>query len=681
MKKKHLIVVGLIYCINLTSAKGIPKNSRVEISGTAKEILDMEIALTQEEANEIRVAEEALLAKKREIKTEQSLNSRLKTTLTQEKASDVKEPLSINPALETTLTPILTLNGKDPIVEFEIFTATENEKANNRNKSTIENDKAENRNESAIENEKADNRNESAAKNEKIENRNESATENEKAENRNESTIENDKAKNRNESATENEKVDNRNESATENEKVDNRNESATENEQLDNRNESATENEQLDNRNESATENEKVDNRNESATENEKVDNRNESTIEKEKFKPIILNGKEIVPTEFANTLDKRQYELEQERQEFERRQQKILEDLEIKKQAYDINKKNIEKTQEGIDINVQEQNIINSEIDYLDLKIIALEEEIQSIEYKIKLKEIDIENAKLKLYEAEKERLLHYEKVKDRMVRIYKNNRYNYMDLIFSSSSLLELLNRSYYIKIISKMDRTVLNELREKQNIVTKNKKQLDIELKKFEILRDDQLEKVRNLSSYMNDKMIKIEQLEISQSSLEEQLGALEIVSTELTQEIKSLIAQSEMKFDGAIFLWPVPGWTYVSSDYNPRENPILKIPEFHQGIDIPATYGTPVVAAANGIVIIAGWVNGFGYTVMIDHGDGLTSLYGHNSTLDVRVGDKVEAGDQIAGIGSTGYSTGNHLHFEVREHGRHKNPWPYLGGKE
>ncbi|ONI40276.1 hypothetical protein AN396_06395, partial [Candidatus Epulonipiscium fishelsonii] len=515
----------------------------------------------------------------------------------------------------------------------------------------------------------------------KVENRNESAAEKEKAEDSNESATEKEKVEDRSESTTEKEKVEDRSESTTEKEKAENSNESTTEKEKVENSNESTTEKEKVEDRSESTTEKEKAEDRNESVIEKEKVENRHESATEKEKFKPIVLNGKEIVPTEFATVLDKRQFELEQERKEFERRQQKILEDLEIKKQAYDINKKNIEKTQEGIDINVQEQNIINSEIDYLDLKIIALEEEIQSIEYKINLKEIDIENAKLKLYEAEKEKLLHYEKVKDRMVRIYKNNRYNYMDLIFSSSSLLELLNRSYYIKIISKMDRTVLNELREKQKIVTKNKKQLDVELKEFEILRDDQLEKIRNLSSYMSDKMIKIEQLEISQSSLEDQLGALEIVSTELTQEIKSLIAQSEMRFDGAVFLWPVPGWTYVSSDYNPRENPILKIPEFHQGIDIPATYGTPVIATADGIVIIAGWVNGFGYTVMVDHGDGLTSLYGHNSTLDVRVGDKVEAGDRIAGIGSTGYSTGNHLHFEVREHGRHKNPWPYLGGKE
>lgn len=369
-----------------------------------------------------------------------------------------------------------------------------------------------------------------------------------------------------------------------------------------------------------------------------------------------------------------------EEEKRKFEEHQKQVAAELKIKKLELESNQDDIEKTQQVIDINLQQQDLINAEIDQLDLQIITLEEEIKLLDEESRLKKLDIEITKTELAQAEIDKQLHYEATKNRMVRMYKNNRYGYIYLLFSSSSLIELLNRSYYISIIADIDRTVLAELKEKQNLVAAKKLQLDSEYEALELLKDSELNKIADLSTTMGSKMTKIAQLEESQSSLEDQLGALEIISTELTEEIQSLIAQSQLAFNGALFVWPVPGWTRISSDYNPRQNPILNIPEFHQGIDIPAAYGSPVVAAADGVVIIAGWVNGFGYTVMIDHGDGLTTLYGHNSTLNVNVGDYVYAGQKIAGIGSTGYSTGNHSHFEVRVHGQHTNPWPYLGGK-
>ena len=125
------------------------------------------------------------------------------------------------------------------------------------------------------------------------------------------------------------------------------------------------------------------------------------------------------------------------------------------------------------------------------------------------------------------------------------------------------------------------------------------------------------------------------------------------------------------------MWPVPGNYRVSSGYVDRTSPIFGTAEFHTGIDIPANYGTSVVAAADGVVITAGWVNGYGNTVMISHGSGLVTLYGHNSSLVVSKGDSVKKGQTIAKVGSTGYSTGNHCHFEVRKDGDHVDPNIYL----
>jgi murein DD-endopeptidase MepM/ murein hydrolase activator NlpD len=167
------------------------------------------------------------------------------------------------------------------------------------------------------------------------------------------------------------------------------------------------------------------------------------------------------------------------------------------------------------------------------------------------------------------------------------------------------------------------------------------------------------------------------LEQQQEELYDQIDALEKASEDLEAEIKRLTAASTVKYSGGTFGWPVPGYYRISSEYNPRNSPISGIAEFHQGIDIPASYGEAVVAAADGIVITSGWVSGFGNTIIIDHGSGIVTIYGHNSSLTVSNGERVTKGQQVARIGSTGYSTGNHCHFEVRINGAHTSPWNYL----
>ena len=123
------------------------------------------------------------------------------------------------------------------------------------------------------------------------------------------------------------------------------------------------------------------------------------------------------------------------------------------------------------------------------------------------------------------------------------------------------------------------------------------------------------------------------------------------------------------------IWPVAG--AVTSGFGWRLSPIEGSHEWHQGIDIAAETGTPVVSAANGHVLQSGWTEGYGYIVQIDHGSGLTTVYGHNSAVTVRPGEKVRMGQVIAYAGSTGRSTGPHLHYEVRLSNTAVDPWPYL----
>ena len=161
--------------------------------------------------------------------------------------------------------------------------------------------------------------------------------------------------------------------------------------------------------------------------------------------------------------------------------------------------------------------------------------------------------------------------------------------------------------------------------------------------------------------------------------EKELAELEEAADKVYDIIVNIEKNKEFvdTYTGGELEWPVEGRYYVSSGYVGRISPVGNGYEFHTGINIPAPEGYEIRAAEDGTVINAGWINGYGNTVIIDHGGGISTLYAHNSSVEVENGQSVHRGDVIALCGSTGYATGSHCHFEVRVNGEHTDPWEYL----
>ena len=135
------------------------------------------------------------------------------------------------------------------------------------------------------------------------------------------------------------------------------------------------------------------------------------------------------------------------------------------------------------------------------------------------------------------------------------------------------------------------------------------------------------------------------------------------------------SSTNTKYTGGTMAWPLPGYYSVTSPFGNRLHPVLKVYKMHTGIDIAGSgcNGKNITAAADGTVITAGWISGYGNTVVVDHGGGITTLYAHAQKILVKKGDKVKRGDPLSLVGMTGYATGPHLHFEVRENGKYVNP--------
>jgi len=269
------------------------------------------------------------------------------------------------------------------------------------------------------------------------------------------------------------------------------------------------------------------------------------------------------------------------------------------------------------------------------------------------------------------------------DRLRAIYMTSSSSYLELLFTSSSFGDFLVRLDLIKRILQQDETLFTEIKGQQRVIEtqvaslqKQERALVAQQNELAALARARRREQANLLSRQQSHERFLRDLQSQKEQYEEALDELEAESQRLESVIRNLQRGSDdVPQATGSFVWPVRG--RISSPFGRRVHPITGKVRNHSGIDIALPQGNPVVAAQSGKVIYSGWINGYGYTVIIDHGGGISTLYGHNSALTVRAGQSVRRGEQIARVGSTGISTGPHVHFEVRQNGVAVNPMNWL----
>ena len=353
-------------------------------------------------------------------------------------------------------------------------------------------------------------------------------------------------------------------------------------------------------------------------------------------------------------------------------------VENLETQKEEVE---NRIEETNDTLEYVQEELSSTLMRVQEIEDKVIEYEEDILALGEQMTELQASIDDATAKLQIA----TMDYEEKKkilaERLVSMYEAGDVSYLDVLLKSKSLTDFISRYYVIEEMADYDQYLINQVKiEKENIETTRKK-LENEQTEIKIVkaRAEQTSVVLNNMRTMQQNYVN--QLSEGEKTLQEQITAYKKEQAEIEAQI--LLAtnriDAEIQFTGGEMLWPVAAsGTYITSGYGVREHPIQGVVKEHTGIDIGnAPTGTPVVAAADGVVTYAGWLGGYGNCVMISHGNGVVTLYGHGNKVLTSVDTQVKQGDVIMELGSTGNSTGPHCHFEVRINGNYTNPLNFV----
>lgn len=351
-----------------------------------------------------------------------------------------------------------------------------------------------------------------------------------------------------------------------------------------------------------------------------------------------------------------------------------------------------NLEAAQELKEALQESKNELTDHMVKLDNEMSQVSVKLFEVEELLKTKEAEHQQTEEKLVEAKENIEKQYEDMKIRIQFMYEHGSMSFIEILLSSSSFSEMLNKAEYIEQVSAYDRRMLSQYELTKEKVEELEKELSDQKQVLVTVREDVkkqqdemkgliAEKKDEISEYEADIANKEKAIKEYEDMIAEQddiIGALEAaVATAKKRRQEMGVSGNSASYSGGTFCWPAPAYTRISDDYGWRDHPILGVQQFHNGVDMAAPSGSSILAAADGEVVAATYNATMGNYVMIDHGGGLFTIYMHASALFVSSGDIVSSGDEIAAVGSTGRSTGPHLHFGVRLNGSYVSPWNYL----
>ena len=326
---------------------------------------------------------------------------------------------------------------------------------------------------------------------------------------------------------------------------------------------------------------------------------------------------------------------------------------------------------TQSQLSENLQEVAKLDEKIATSEAELQKLNEQVENL--KASMKEIEDElNVVTEKYEKQKEVF------ERRVVALYETGEIDYLDILLNSNSVSEFVSSYYVIAEITEADNELLNDIAEKKDTIALSKEKLENEKEELASLVETQQRTSKILQNTKTIRESYISKLSDEEKEKQAQIDEMTKQYEEVNRQILELAEQGlDTQYIGGELAWPVPGYTKITSKYGMRVHPITGQYKLHTGVDIGAPTGANFIAANDGIVVKSEYNTAYGRMVIIDHGGGISTLYAHGSEFLVEVGQTVKRGDAVLKVGSSGYSTGPHAHFEVRINGVVTDPMPYI----
>ena len=316
--------------------------------------------------------------------------------------------------------------------------------------------------------------------------------------------------------------------------------------------------------------------------------------------------------------------------------------------------------------------------QVQKLDEKIEKSQKELDELNTKIAQLQTSVEEVEAQLTVAEENYNKQKKLLDNRLIAVQESSDTEYLDVILSSKSISEFLSNYFLITELASYDMELLDEMQTKKETIEQTKEQLENNKEQLSIIKANQMKTATVLENTKTVRQNFINKLSNEEKEIQAKIDEYNTQFNQINAEILALAQGSiATEYIGGELAWPVPGYTRISSQYGMRTHPITGVYKLHTGVDISAPMGANFIAANDGIVTKAGYNSAYGNMVIIDHGGGISTLYAHGSEILVQVGQTVKRGEAVLKVGSTGYSTGPHAHFEVRLNGVVTDPMPYI----